>query len=232
MRVLVACEESQAVCKAFRAKGHEAYSCDIIDCSGGHPEWHIKGDVLDILNPTTKFDWNDTIEFETMDGQYHIIEGKWDLIIAHPPCTFLSTAATQCHSTKCFSKEQIAQRTLKRIEGMKFFMAFVNADCEKIVIENPTGVMNTCFRQPDQTIHPYYFAELVEDKANYYTKKTGLWLKGVEPLTYNVNLPNPMDNADKWGNGKKKNWTESNSGGKARSKTPTGVAKAFADQWG
>jgi hypothetical protein len=249
LRVLVACEESQAVCKAFREKGHEAYSCDIIDCSGGHPEWHIKGDVLKILNPSSKQllmtrtptgipqencvvkEWQG-ITFQTMDGKWHTIDGKWDMIIAHPPCTFLSTAATQCHSTKCFSKEQIAQRTLKRIEGMKFFMAFVNADCEKIVIENPTGVMNTCFRQPDQTIHPYYFAESVEDKANYYTKKTGLWLKGVEPLTYSVDLPNPMDNADKWGNGKKKNWTESNSGGRARSKTPTGVAKAFADQWG
>ena len=81
MRVLVACEESQEVCKAFRARGHEAYSCDIQECSGGHPEWHIKGDVLPILEPTTKFDWNDTIEFETADGLWNIPYTKWFNII-------------------------------------------------------------------------------------------------------------------------------------------------------
>ena len=224
MRVLIACEESQAVCKAFRERGHEAYSCDIIDCSGGHPEWHIKQDVLPLLNGFCLF--------ETMDGTKHYINSKWDLIIAHPPCTYLSTATTQCHSVKCFSKEKIAERTIKRIEAMQFFMAFVNADCEKIVIENPTGVMNTCYRKPDQTIHPYYFAKSTDDTENYATKKTGLWLKGVEPLKYECNLPNPMENAECWGNGKKKNWTESHSGGKFRSKTFEGVAKAMAEQWG
>jgi hypothetical protein len=224
MKVLVACEESQAVCKAFREKGHEAYSCDIQECSGGHPEWHIMQDVLPLLDGNCVF--------ETVDGVKHATVGKWDLIIAHPPCTYLSTAATQCHSTKCFSKEAIALRTLLRIEAMGFFMRFVNADCEKIVIENPTGVMNTCFRKPDQTIHPYYFAESIDDIENYATKKTGLWLKGVQPLVYECTLPNPMENAERWGNGKKKNWTESNSGGKARSKTFKGVAKAMADQWG
>lgn len=224
MRVLVACEESQAVCKAFREKGHEAYSCDIQECSGGHPEWHINQDVLPLLNGRCGF--------RTEDGSYHYVSTKWDLIIAHPPCTYLSTAATQCHSLKCYTKEQIAERTMKRIEAMNFFMEFINADCERIAIENPTGVMNTCFRKPDQTIQPYYFASSEDDTENYATKRTGLWLKNLPDLVYDCNLPNPMDNAEKWSTGKKKNWTESNHGGKSRSKTFPGIAKAMADQWG
>lgn len=224
MRVLVACEESQVVCKAFREKGHEAYSCDIIECSGGHPEWHIMQDVLPLLNGRCRF--------KTSDGAEHVIPDRWDLIIAHPPCTYLSTAATQCHSLKCFSREKIAERTMKRIEGMFFFLRFVMADCERIAVENPTGVMNTCYRKPDQSIHPYYFATSIEDEENYYTKRTSLWLKGLPELIYECNLPNPMENAERWGNGKKKNWTESNHGGKARSKTFPGIAKAMADQWG
>lgn len=224
MRVLVACEESQRVCKAFRELGHEAYSCDIVDPSGGHPEWHIKGDVLPFLNGNR--------EFITCDKTWHKIEGKWDLIIAHPPCTYLSTAATQCHSTKVYTKDQIADRTMKRIEAMQFFMKFVNADCDRIAIENPTGVMNTCFRKPDQSLHPYYFAESVYDSENYVTKKTGLWLKNLPELKYNCQLPNPMESASRWLNGKKKNWTESNHGGTNRSKTFPGIAKAMAEQWG
>lgn len=224
MRVLVACEESQEVCKAFRAAGHTAYSCDIQDCSGGHPEWHIKGDVIPLLDGWCKF--------ETMDGSKHLLRDSWDLIIAHPPCTYLSTAASQCHSTKCYTKEEIAERTQNRIEAMQFFMLFVNARCKHIAIENPTGVMNTCFRQPDQTIQPYYFAKSVDDKENYATKKTGLWLKNLPKLTYNCNLPNPMDEAQRWHNGKKKNWTEANHGQKNRSKTFPGIAKAMAEQWG
>lgn len=224
MRVLIACEESQAVCKAFREKGHLAFSCDIIECSGGHPEWHIKGDVLPLLNGFCKF--------HTCDGTEWEIQNRWDLIIAHPPCTYLSTAATQCHSVKCFSKEQIAERTLKRIDAMMFFMKFIYADCGKIAIENPQGVMNTCFRKPDQIIQPYYFAESMDDVENYATKKTGLWLKGLQPLEYDCDLPNPMDFAETWNNGKKKNWTEANSGGRNRSKTFPGVAKAMAEQWG
>lgn len=224
MKVLVACEESQEVCKAFRERGHEAYSCDIQPCSGGHPEWHIIGDVLPLLNGNCNF--------ITEGGQWIIIDGRWDLIIAHPPCTYLTTAATQCHSTKVYTKEQIAQRTQKRIEAMQFFMFFVNANCDKIAIENPTGVMNTCFRKPDQTVQPYYFAESKDDVVNYATKKTGLWLKGLPELQYSCDLPNPMDDAPTWANGKKKNWTESNHGSVNRSKTFPGIAKAMAEQWG
>ena len=92
MNILVACEESQRVCTAFRERGHNAFSCDLIPCSGGHPEWHIQGDVLEILEPTPYENCVDPINFETMDGKTHIIDGKWDLIIAHPPCTYLSNA--------------------------------------------------------------------------------------------------------------------------------------------
>lgn len=228
MNVLIACEESQRVCEAFRKRGHSAFSCDIQECSGGHPEWHIKGDVLKILNPSPI---HNVIMFKTMDNKSHIITGKWDMIIAHPPCTYLSTAATQCHSIKKKTLEQISNRTMQRIEAMQFFMAFVNADCDKIVIENPQGVMSACYRRPDQYIHPYYFATSINSE-DYVTKKTGLWLKGVQPLVFNCDLPNPMDSAKKWKNGKKINWTEGHSGSVTRSKTFKGIANAMAEQWG
>lgn len=112
MRVLVACEESQEVCKAFRARGHEAYSCDIQDCSGGHPEWHIKADTLEM------------------------IKMKWDLIIAHPPCTYLTT----CGSPLVFNKDgsiKNRERYEKGLEAADFFMRFINADQPKIAVENP-----------------------------------------------------------------------------------------------
>lgn len=224
MKVLVACEESQRVCTAFRERGHEAYSADILDPSGDHPEWHIKGDVLPLINGHCGF--------KTMDGEQHRIGGKWDLLIAHPPCTYLSTAATQCHSLKCYSKAQIAKRTEARIKAMEFFMMFVNADCDRIAIENPQGVMNTCFRKPDQVIQPFYFADSEEDAENYVTKKTGLWLKNLPDLVRTNELPNPMEKAQQWGNGKKKNWTEANHGQINRSKTFPGIAKAMAEQWG
>lgn len=235
MNVLIACEESQAVCKAFRERGHNAFSCDIQECSGGHPEWHIKDNVLMHLNPTRWLDQCDYItygyRFRTQDGKEHEIEGKWDLIIAHPPCTYLTTAATRAHSLKTYTKEQIADRTMKRIEAMEFFMCLINADCERIVVENPAGVMSACYRKPDQTIHPWYFAESTDDE-NYATKRTQLWLKGVEPLKYTITLPDPLENAERWSNGKKKCWTEQNHGGKTRSKTFPGIAKAMAEQWG
>ena len=166
MKVLIACEESQRVCAAFRELGHEAYSCDIVECSGGHPEWHIQGDCLPLINGNC--------EFETIDGEKHVIEGKWDLIIAHPPCTFLT-----CTGNRWFNVERYGEKALKRIEdreeAVKFFMAFVNADCDKIAIENPVGVMSTRYRKPNQIIQPWMFGDAVE-------KKTCLWLKGLENL--------------------------------------------------
>lgn len=163
MKVLIACECSQTVCKEFRALGHEAYSCDIEDQYGGHPEWHIKGDCLGILEGGAVI--------KTQDGKEHIID-KWDLIIAHPPCTYLSNAATRSHSLKGATLEQINARTQKRIQAQEFFMKIANASCEKIAIENPVGVMSTVYRKPDQIINPYEFAESKDDKENYVTKRT------------------------------------------------------------
>lgn len=226
MKILVACEESQRVCTAFRDRGHEAYSCDLQECSGGHPEWHIMGDCLPLLGGGC--------EFMTMDGKKHSIDGQWGLLIAHPPCTYLTNAATRSHSTKRTPVNQINARTLHRINSMEFFMRFVYANCERIAIENPIGVMNTCYRAPDQIIHPYMFAEDENDTVNYVTKATCLWLKGLEPLKTN-GLKKP-DNAKIFGvfsNGKAKCWedTYSRDAG-VRSKTFPGISRAMAEQWG
>lgn len=226
MNVLIACECSQTVCKEFRAIGHEAYSCDVEDQYGGHPEWHIKGDCLEILRGGQMF--------ETEDGSAHNID-KWDLIIAHPPCTYLSNAATRSHSTKRNTIEQINERTAKRIQAQEFFMKFANADCEKVAIENPVGVMNTVYRKPDQIIEPYQFAESEEDKENYVTKRTCLWLKGLKLLKGNsLDKPNNAELFGKHPNGKARCWEEMVKGDRAtvRSKTFTGIAKAMAEQWG
>ncbi len=150
-RLLVACEESQRVCTAFREKGWEAYSCDIQECSGGHPEWHIQQDVLPLLNGDC--------EFTTCDGVRHKIIGKWDMIIAHPPCTYLSNVATRHYSLRCTPAEKVVDRWKKRAESCIFFMHFILADCDKIAVENPIGFINSAYRKPDQIIHPYQFAK-------------------------------------------------------------------------
>ena len=228
MKILIACEESQRVCTEMRKLGHEAYSCDIQEPSGGHPEWHILGDVLKAINGHC--------EFTTMNGERHAIKERWDLIIAHPPCTYLSNVATRSHSLRCTSLDNINNRTFKRVEAMQFFLNIANADCDRIAIENPVGVMNTCYRKPDQIIQPYYFAKDENDTENYVTKATCLWLKGINPLTYKE-LPKP-DNKKIFGimpSGKAKTWEDSlcRAGGadKARSKTFPGIAKAMAEQW-
>lgn len=226
MRVLVACECSQTVCKSFRELGHEAYSCDIEPCYGGHPEWHVLGDCIEILRGGQMF--------KTEDGSAHNID-KWDLIIAHPPCTYLSNAATRSHSLKGATLEQINERTAKRIQAQEFFMKFANVNCEKVAIENPVGVMNTVYRKPDQIIEPYQFAESEDDKENYVTKRTCLWLKGLNALKTN-DLQKP-DNAKLYGrhpSGKARCWEEMVKGDRAtvRSKTFLGIAKAMAEQWG
>lgn len=228
MKILVACEESQAVTKEFRAKGHEAFSCDIIDCSGGHPEWHIKGDVLPLLDGDCNF--------KTSDGFDHSIVGNWDMIIAFPPCTYLTNAGTRHFSLKCNAPEKVQKRIKLREEAFIFFMSFANADCDKIVIENPVGYMNKNYRKPDQIIHPYYFG----DNAK---KRTCLWIKGLDKLKYTNVLPEPSPmyicEGEK-SKGKKIGWCEGMRGikggqeerAKARSKTFPGIAKAMAEQWG
>ena len=223
IKVLVACEESQAVCKAFRKRGFEAYSCDIQECSGGHPEWHIHGDALKAMMGG---------QVVTQDGESHFID-KWDLMIAHPPCTYLSNVCTRGFSLKCTQAEKVVDRWKQRAEAAVFFMYFALAPIEHICIENPVGFMNTAYRKADQIIDPYMFAENVDDKENYVTKRTCFWTKNLPNLKAN-NLPRP-NNAELFGrhpSGKAKTWEESIHGGVARSKTFPGVAKAMAEQWG
>lgn len=216
IKVLIACEESQEVCKAFRSLGVESYSCDLQECSGGHPEWHIKQDVIPLLNGSCRFVTCDCIE--------HNIVGKWDMIIAFPPCTDL------CVSGARYFERKRADGTQQK--SIDFFMQFVNADCEKIAIENPIGIMSREYRKPDQIIQPYWFG----DKAQ---KSTCLWLKGLPKLE----PTNIVENGDfyEWvdKNGVKKReakWLmDALKAGadraKIRSKTFQGVAKAMASQW-
>jgi hypothetical protein len=229
MRVLVACEESQVVCKAFREKGHEAYSCDIIDCSGGHPEWHIKGDVLKILNPKDHYSkMGKSIMFRTCDGIHHEIIGRWDMIIAHPPCTKLCNSGQRWlyWGDDKYKSAKIAEQQ----KAIVFFMMFALADCDRIAIENPGGIMSTAYRKPDCIYNPYDFEGETE------CKKTCLWLKGFPPLipTRTVPLPKEQRTQGIWKahfGGKKLAWNDPETA-RLRSQTPKGVGKAMAEQWG
>lgn len=220
MKVLVACEESQAVCKAFREKGHEAYSCDIIDCSGGHPEWHIKQDVLPLLNGDCNF--------ITTDGQAHSIKGKWDMIIAHPPCTRLCTTSQRW--LYWGDQEYRSKKISEQQKAIVFFMMFALADCPRIAIENPQGIMSTAYRKPDCIYNPYDFEGETE------CKKTCLWLKGLTPLKPTRKTPLPIEERTQGifkshFDGKVIGWNDPECA-RMRSKTPNGVAYAMAEQWG
>lgn len=219
MNILLACEESQRECVAFREKGYNAFSCDILPCSGGHPEWHICGDVLPLLNGNC--------EFVTMDGISHRIDGKWDLIIAHPPCTYLTLAGNKWFKPE-FS-DRFPDRKKQRKEAVDFFMAIANADCDKIAIENPVGVMSSQWRKPDQYIEPYMFGDPEK-------KKTGLWLKGL-PLLKPTNIVEPVIIHCKSGANEPRWHMQTMHLPKAersrvRSQTFIGIAKAMAEQWG
>lgn len=224
MKVLIACEESQTVCKAFRARGHEAYSCDIQECPGGKPEWHIQDDVLRIINGY-KNGYGCPF-FVTNDGKTHDTPARWDMIIAHPPCTDLCVSGARYFEEK--RKDGRQQRAIE------FFMNMVLADCERIAVENPVGIMSTVYRKPDQIIQPYMFGHPV-------SKKTCLWLKGLPKLTP-TNQVEPGE-TDKYGftiggamqmardeNGKIIPWNDPRTA-KARSKTYDGIAWAMAEQW-
>lgn len=220
MNVLIACEESQVVCTAFRKKGHTAYSCDIIECSGGHPEWHIKQDVLPLLNGNCTF--------KTCDGIEHHINGKWDLIIAHPPCTRLCTTSQRW--LYFGEKEYRSEKIREQQKAIVFFMRFALADCPKIAIENPQGIMSSAFRKPDCTYNPYDFEGETE------CKKTCLWLKGLPPLKPTRVLPLPVEERTRGiykshFDGKIIGWNDPECA-RMRSKTPEGVGKAMAEQWG
>lgn len=224
MKILVACEESQAVCTAFRERGHEAYSCDIIDPSGGHPEWHIKGDVLPLLNGNC--------EFQTLDGQKYFIGGEWNMIVAFPPCTNLAVSGARWFSEK--------QKDFRQQKSVAFFMYFVLAHCDRIAVENPIGIMSNIYKKPTQIIQPYEFGHPTK-------KSTCLWLKGLPNLKpTNVVEPEIIEYHCKSGktarfgkgigqaegeNGKKYAFNDPMTA-KLRSKTFPGIAKAMAEQWG
>ena len=228
MKILIACEESQAVCKEMRRLGHEAYSCDIIECSGGHPEWHIKGDVLPLLNREDNGNngWHD-IYFRTMDGVKHSVE-RWDMIIAFPPCTYLTVTGNRWFNVDRYGEKAI-QRGRDREDAISFFMKFANAPCKKIAIENPVGIMSSRWRKPNQIVHPYMFGD-PERKA------TCLWLKGLPELTP-TKIVEPNVIVYKSGNGTDSPWHMNTIGlpkeerARARSKTFPGIAKAMAEQW-
>lgn len=221
MKVLVACEESQRVTIEFRKLGHEAYSCDLLECSGNHPEWHIKKDVILLLNGNCIFN--------TVDGLEHEISGKWDMIIAFPPCTYLTVTGNRWFNYEKYGDKAI-QRMLDRNDAIKFFMTIANADCDKIAIENPVGIMSTKWRKPDQIIQPFEYGDA-------YEKRTCLWLKGLGKLTPTNVVEIPERMRFKSGKTMAKWYVEAGNLSKeqralVRSKTFPGIAKAMAAQWG
>lgn len=211
MRILIACEESQTVCKAFRARGHEAYSCDIQECSGGEPDWHIMGDALDYAN-----------------------RDKWDLMIAHPPCTYLTNAGIGYFNEVKYGEKAIQRKKL-RLEAAEFFMKLMNAPIPKVALENPVGWMNSYYRKPNQTIHPWFFGDP-------HMKRTCLWLRGLPRLNGSIYAepPKPLSIQARrpgkhysGGEVKYRYFTDvkSSTSAKERSKTFPGIAAAMAAQW-
>lgn len=203
MKILVACEESQVVCKAFRERGHEAFSCDIQRCSGGCPEWHIVGDVILLLNGNK--------QFITQDGVTHYIDGNWDMLIAHPPCTYLSKAGAVRYYDKSGNFNQ--ERFEKGLAAREFFMTLLNCDIPKICVENPVPMAMFGLPHHSQIIQPYWF-------GHPYSKRTLLWLKGSPPLFATLIEP------------EYESWCAINWDSKIRSKTFPGIAFAMAEQWG
>lgn len=219
-KLLVCCEESQRVCIAFREKGWEAYSCDIIECSGGHPEWHIMQDVTSLVNGNCTF--------ATCDGAQHRIDSEWDLLICHPPCTYLTNAGACRMYPK---KGQLdSARYEKAMQARELFMIFYNARCQRICIENPVPMKVVQLPEKSQAIQPYEY-------GHPYTKKTYLWLKGL-PQLKPTNVVAPVGpyvcgNSEIW----KKQATRGivygkEKSAKHRSKTFEGIALAMAEQWG
>jgi site-specific DNA-cytosine methylase len=204
-KILIACEESQVVTKELRALGHDAFSCDLLECSGGHPEWHLQQDVTELLKQ------------------------KWDMIIAFPPCTYLTVTGNRWFNIERYGEKAI-KRHQSRKEAVAFFMMFANADCDKIAIENPIGIMSSEWRKPDQIINPYQFGDAFE-------KKTCLWLKKL-PCLEPTNVVEPPKRK-KFKSGKTMpSWyadawkLPKDERARLRSKTFPGIAKAMAEQWG
>jgi len=216
MRILIACEESQAVCKEFRNLGHEAFSCDILPASGGHQEWHIQRDVFEVIN-----------------------EG-WDMMIAFPPCTYLSVSGAQWYYHPEDKEMQIEarrahpkypNRSKDRQDAAEFFLKLYNSSIPKVCIENPVGIMSSEFRKPDQIIQPWMFG----DEA---TKKTCLWLKNLPQLMPTEIVNKGERTTFKSGKSHPKWYADALAKAKTpeerrniRSKTFPGIAKAMATQF-
>jgi len=204
MKVIIGCEESQVVCMAFRELGHEAYSCDLLPCSGEHPEWHFQEDIFEVLKRM-----------------------KFDLCIFHPPCTYLTVTGNKWMKPEF--KDRFPNRLQQREDAVKFFMDLSEVECEKIAIENPAGIMSTRWRKPDQYVHPYHFGDPHSKKTGLWLKGLPKLVPTniVEPIMYiykdgrrdsmwhmeSLKLP-PDERA------------------RVRSKTFPGLAKAMAAQWG
>ena len=205
MKILVGCEESQAVTIELRKLGHEAYSCDLLPCSGGHVEWHLQHDIFEV-----------------------IALGGWDMLIAFPPCTYLTVTGNRWFNVERYGEKAI-QRHKDKEFAIKFFKMFADANCDHIAIENPVGIMSSEWRKPDQIINPYQFGDPFE-------KKTCLWLKGLPKLVptdtvappkrteYASGKTMPAWYAEAWKLPKEER-------AKLRSKTFPGIAKAMAEQW-
>ena len=207
MKILIACEESQRVTIEMRRLGHEAYSCDIQEPSGGHPEWHIHGDALKALRGGI---------IKTMDGETHVV-GKWDMMIAHPPCTHLAVSGARWVAE---GKKPLSLRK----EAADFFLKFAEADIPKIAVENPVSVMSTIYRKPDQIIHPWQYGHPKE-------KTTCLWLKGLPKLTPTNNVREEMMKLTKKERERIYYMSPGPERAKERSKTVPGIARAMAEQW-
>ena len=235
MHILCACEESQAVTIELRKLGHKAFSCDLQECSGGHPEWHIQCDVLDILNPRPTPE-GFCIVFTTTDGVTRKMLGRWDAIIAFPPCTDIASSGA-----RHFAKKRADGRQRKSI---LFFCQMLSANADIVVVENPVGVISGDYvrqyypdiaeryglpRKPTQIIQPYFFG----DKSR---KTTCLWIKGDLPLLQPTDIVKPDLITYNCKGGKKKTYSADYGGsdkmhGKRRSKTYPGIAHAMATQW-
>lgn len=232
LNILVACEESQAVCKAFRKLGHNAYSCDLLDCSGEHPEWHFNHDVTKVL---------DQSDLTLQNGEKAKIKGDWDIMIGHPPCTYLAVSGARWYYHPDDAGLPVEQRrphprfpnrAQDREDGAAFFMLLANTNVKRIAIENPIGIMSKRWRKPDQSIQPYMFGDA-------FSKNTSLWLKNLRPL-------HPSKETDdhgerivfKSGKTQPKWYSDALSKAKTteerrtlRSKTFPGIARAIAEQW-
>lgn len=241
LNILIACEESQTCCRSFRALGHNAYSCDLFDCSGTvfgtdiidpHPEWHFNHDIATVLDKT---------DLTLQSGEKALIEGDWDLMVAHPPCTFLAVSGAKWMyhpADKQLPVEQrrphpsFPNRRQDQEDGANFFMFLAKANVKRIAIENPVGVMSSRWRKPDQTIQPYMFGDP-------YSKNTCLWLKNLRPLHPSKETDDHGEriffesgkSQPKWySDGLTKTKTKEERQ-KWRSKTFPNIARAIAEQW-